>query len=262
MDNRPIGVFDSGVGGLSILKAIHDRLPKENTIYFADQAYLPYGEKTSAEILARARKVSQFLINQNAKLIVIACNTATVFAINTLRKEFETPFVGVIPPIKPGVKATKTNEIIIFATKATSNSKTQTKLIKQFAGKKIIHIIPIPKLVEFIETGDLSPEPIKVYLKEVVSKFQLKHPDVIILGCTHYPFAEKIIKASFPQAKLIQPAYPVASQVQNVLKQRNLLTTQSSRKEQYFTTGENHRFHALAQKLLNKKISRSIHVNV
>lgn len=262
MDNRPIGVFDSGVGGLSILRAIHKRLPKESIIYFADQAYLPYGKRTSAEVLERSKKISQFLINKNVKLIVIACNTATIFAIDRLRKEFKIPFVGVVPPIKTGAEATKTNEIIVLATTATSNSKTQTKLIKKFASKKIVHIIPVTKLVEFIETGDLNPEPIKEYLEEVISKFQLKHPDVIVLGCTHYPFAEKIIKASFPQAKLIQPAHPVARQVENILRQQNMLTKQSSRKEKYFTTGKTHLFHALSEKLLNKTISKAIHVDV
>jgi len=233
MDNRPIGIFDSGIGGLTVLQEIISLLPSESTIYVADQAYFPYGEKTNKEIQKRTEKICQFLIKNKVKLIVVACNTATVAAIDFLRKKFSLPFVGLEPAIKPAAKMTKTGIIGVLVTRRTAKSRRQRKLIEGFAqGKKVV-TVDGSELTPLIEAG----QEVRLVLEKLLLPLKKLRVDVLVLGSTHYPFLKKQIQAIMgPRVKIIDSGKAVAKQVKRVLKENNLLSSQGKGKRLFFTT--------------------------
>lgn len=221
---QAIGIFDSGIGGLSVWKEVRKQLPMEDIIYFSDAKNCPYGNKTKEEIIALSKKNTEFLIKKKCKLIVVACNTATAAAIDTLRKLYAIPFVGMEPAIKPAALHTKTNCIGILATKGTFDGR----LFKQTAAKFTEHIQTIVQqgdglveLVEQDEVGSLkSNELLKKYLLPMVEK----GVDKIVLGCTHYPFFTDEIRKIIPEnIDIINPAPAVAKQVAKVLGEQGLL---------------------------------------
>ncbi len=235
MDDRSIGIFDSGIGGLTVLQEIIALLPSESTIYVADQAHFPYGEKTSKEIQKRTEKICRFLMKKNVKLIVVACNTATVAAVDFLRKRFPLPFVGLEPAIKPAAKMTKTNIIGVLVTRRTAKSRRQRKLIESFAqGKKVVTVdgSELTPLIEADQEARLVIEKLLLPLKKL-------GVDVLVLGSTHYPFLKKQIQAIMgPAVKVIDSGQAVAKQVKRVLEQNNLLSNQERGKRAFFTAGK------------------------
>ena len=239
-NNNPIGLFDSGIGGTSIWKEIHQFLPNENTIYLADSLYAPYGQKNKDEIIALSVKNTEFLLEQNCKLIVVACNTATTNAIKYLREKYTVPFIGIEPAIKPASLQTKTNTIGILATKGTLNSelfeKTSSSIedtitIVEQVGKGLVELIEANK-IDTVEMDNL----LQSYLQPMLDK----NVDCIVLGCTHYPYLTKAIKKIVGNAvKIIDSGLAVAKQTKSVLEQHHLLNTSKQKNSHQFYTNKN-----------------------
>ncbi len=219
-NNNPIGVFDSGIGGTSIWNAIHELLPNEKTIYLADTKNAPYGQRSKEEIVALSKKNVDFLLENNCKLIVVACNTATTNAIRELRADYDIPFIGIEPAIKPAANNSKTQVIGILATQGTLNSELFNKTAEMFQNTTIIEQVG-HGLVQLIEDGNLnSPEMTKLlesYLRPMIDA----NIDYLVLGCSHYPYLIPQIKKILPEhIKIIDSGEAVARQTQNVLREK------------------------------------------
>ena len=219
-NNQPIGIFDSGIGGTSIWKAIHQLLPNEKTIYLADSKNAPYGQKSKKEIVALSMKNTDFLLEMNCKLIVVACNTATTNAIQELRAKYNVPFIGIEPAIKPAVTHSKTQIIGILATQGTLNSELFNKTTEKYQDTKIIEQVG-HGLVQLIENGEInSPEMTKLlhsYLEPMIQA----NIDYLVLGCSHYPYLIPQIKKILPEhIQIIDSGEAVAKQTQNILREK------------------------------------------
>lgn len=250
-DSRPIALFDSGIGGLSILLEIKKKLPLENFIYFADQAYFPYGTKTKVELEKRTNKIANFLIDKNAKMIVVACNTASVHTLSNLRNKIQLPIIGVVPAIKPATKL-MSKKIGIMATPATFKSTEFQDLVRQFTHKKQVFKIKSNGLEEAVEQFDFAK--IKSILEKSLSHINDLGIDTIVLGCTHYPLIKKQIKQILGSGiTIIDSHKAIAKRVHNVLKLDNSQSI-SKTVETYFTTGNPDEFSKIASKLLKYNI--------
>ncbi|WP_298146005.1 glutamate racemase [Flavobacterium sp.] len=235
MSTRAIGLFDSGVGGTSIWKEIHKLLPYENTIYLADSANAPYGQKSKEEIVYLSEKNTEFLLEKNVKIIVVACNTATTNAIKELRTKYQIPFIGIEPAIKPAALNSQTQTIGILATKGTINSELFSKAVQNHKSVKIIEQIG-HNLVPLIENGMIeSPEMrelLGVYLKPMIEQ----NIDYLVLGCSHYPYLIPIIKDILPShIKIIDSGEAVARQTKTILEQNQLLATAQKPQLTFYT---------------------------
>ena len=233
--NFPIGIFDSGIGGTSIWKEITALLPNENTIYLSDSKNAPYGEKTKQEIINLSIKNTEFLLKQNCKLIVVACNTATTNAIQFLREKYNVPFIGIEPAIKPASLKTKTNRIGILATKGTLNSelfeKTSSTINKQISIKETIGT----GLVELIEDGKIDSNEMKNLLSLYLNPLINEGVDCLVLGCTHYPYLiPQIREIVGNKMEIIDSGQAVAKQTKVVLEKNQLLKTDDIKGEHQF----------------------------
>ena len=219
-----IGIFDSGVGGLSVFREIHKILPAERFIYYSDNAHCPYGEKSREYIIDRARAITSFMIGQGAEIIVVACNTATAAAISTLREEFPIPFIGMEPAVKPAAQATRTGVVGVLATagtlKATKYIDTREKWARNV---KIVEHIG-QGFVELVEKGMISGPEAEEVAERSVRPLIEAGADTIVLGCTHYPFlANTILKVSGRPVTLIDPAPAVAKHLHEVMEEKGLI---------------------------------------
>ena len=235
-----IGLFDSGIGGSSIWKEIHQVLPNEDTIYLADSKNAPYGQKTEDEILALSIKNTEFLLNKNCKLIVVACNTATTNAIAYLRDNYDVPFIGIEPAIKPASIHTKTNTIGILATKGTLNSNLFAKTSTKFSSNvKVVEQIG-EGLVELIENGKLISPEMTELLQKHLQKLTHHSIDYLVLGCTHYPYLiPQIKKIIHPTIRIIDSGLAVAKQTERVLSIKSLLYQEKRNTTNLFYTNTN-----------------------
>lgn len=226
IDARPIGIFDSGIGGTSILKEIQLLLPQEHTLYLSDSANAPYGQKTVEKIKELSIKNTAFLLDRNCKLIVVACNTATTNAIKHLRTQYAVPFIGIEPAIKPAALKSRNKHIGILATKGTLNSSLFASTASQLE-KDIIIIEQIGEgLVELIENGQLHSKQMTALLKKHLTPFQKHQVDELVLGCTHYPYLIPQIQAILgPAVHIIDSGAAVAKQTKMVLEQHKRLNT-------------------------------------
>ena len=219
-NNQPIGIFDSGIGGTSIWKEIHQLLPNETTIYLADSKNAPYGQKSKDEIVALSMKNTELLLQMNCKLIVVACNTATTNAIEELRAKYSIPFVGIEPAIKPAASHSKTQIIGILATQGTLNSELFSKTTKKFQETKIIEQIG-HGLVQLIENGEINSEKMTQLLHSYLNPMVAANIDYLVLGCSHYPYLMPQIKKILPEhIQIIDSGQAVAKQTQNILRER------------------------------------------
>ncbi|MFA9190873.1 glutamate racemase [Flavobacterium sp. FZUC8N2.13] len=220
MDNKqPIGIFDSGIGGTSIWKEIHNLLPNEATIYLADSKNAPYGEKSKEEIIHLSMKNTDFLLDMNCKLIVVACNTATTNAIRELRAHYDVPFIGIEPAIKPAAIHSKTQVIGILATKGTLNSELFNKTTEMFYHTKIIEQIGYG-LVELIENGQMETPEMTQLLHSYLNPMIDANIDFLVLGCSHYPYLIPQIRKIIPNhIQIIDSGLAVARQTQNLLNE-------------------------------------------
>jgi len=237
--NNPIGFFDSGVGGTTIWKEMIKILPNENSIYLADSINAPYGKKTKKEIVALSEKNTEYLLQLNCKLIVVACNTATTNAISHLRNKYAIPFIGIEPAIKPAALETKTKSIGILATQGTLSSELFTKTSGTFA-KDVEVVEQVGKgLVELIEAGEIDSPLMDKLLAKYLEPMLEKHIDHLILGCTHYPYLiSKIKKIVGNDVQIIDSGFAVSKQIKNVLQQNNLLNTQTKNGAYQFYTNK------------------------
>lgn len=224
MNDRPIGIFDSGVGGTSIWKEIHELLPYENTIYLADSKNAPYGDKSEKAIQDLSKKNTEFLLKKKCKLIVVACNTATTNAISYLRKNYKVPFIGIEPAIKPAALKSRSKTVGVLATKGTLSSSLFHSTSENHANGIRIIEREGTGLVRLIESGraesELSRELLEIYLAPMLEA----GIDHLVLGCTHYPYLIPVLKEMLPETvKIIDSGEAVARQTKAVLKEKNLL---------------------------------------
>lgn len=237
--NNPIGIFDSGIGGTSVWKEINNILPNENTIYLADSKNAPYGTKTPEEIIDLSIKNTEFLLEQNSKLIVVACNTATLNAIKVLREKFDVPFIGLEPAIKPAAVGSKTHNIGVLATKASICSNSFQIAMDSYPDVNIIAQIGF-NLVQLIEDGKLYSKEINDLLLEYLNPMVEKNIDYLVLGCTHYPYLTPIIKELIPNTiKIIDSGSAVAKQTKYILAEMNALNVEIKKSQNIFYTNGN-----------------------
>ncbi len=264
MDNRPIGVFDSGVGGLSIWRAIRKLLPQESMDFLADSGNVPYGEKSTAQLHDLTSRIARFLIGIDAKLIVVACNTATVHSIAHLRERFpDTPFVGVVPVVKTLANRTKTGTIAVLSTPATSKSPYLEGLIREFAPDKNVVNIGCEGLENAIESGQVRTRSTTALLERHLAQVKDSDADVVGLGCTHYPFLRGQIKSMLgPGVTLYDPSRPVARRVRQVLAERDGFAQNDNPIFRFYTTGNAEVVRSVASKLLRLPVDHVEHVDL
>lgn len=224
-DNAPIGVFDSGVGGLSVLREIRARLPGESLLYLADSGHVPYGEKSPEFIRARCRAIATFLLEQGAKALVLACNTATAAAVAELRERYpNVPLVGMEPAVKPAAQATRSGVVGVLATTGTLKSAKFAALLDRFASDVRVITQPCPGLVECVEAGELDTEATRSLLQGFVEPLIEQGCDTLILGCTHYPFLKPLLAELLPATvTLVDTGAAVARHLETVLAARDQL---------------------------------------
>lgn len=221
---RPVGVFDSGVGGVSVLRHLQQRLPVESFIYFADQAHVPYGSRSAESVRALSYAITHYLLQQQCKLIVVACNTATAAALSWLRETVtDVPFVGMEPAVKPGAQATRSGVVGVLATSGTFDSQRYARLMALYAADVRVLENPCTGLVELIEAGRGDSAEAHDLLHAVLTPMLAEGVDTVVLGCTHYPFVEYVIRRIVgPDVTIIDPAPAVARQTQRVLDRLHL----------------------------------------
>ena len=234
-NNNPIGLFDSGIGGTSIWRAIHELMPNENTIYLADSKNAPYGQKSKEEIIALSEKNTELLLEMNCKIIVVACNTATTNAIKELRAKYNIPFIGIEPAIKPAVNNSKTQTIGILATKGTLNSALFSDVLKLYSTTKIIEQIGFG-LVELIENGEVNSIKMNQLLNHYLAPMIEANIDYLVLGCSHYPYLIPQIKKIIPNSiQIIDSGEAVARQTQKVLLEKVGLNLDGNSSQLFYT---------------------------
>ena len=225
--SKPVAVFDSGVGGLSVLRHIRSLLPKESIIYIADQMHVPYGPRTQQELIQLSRAITRFLLSQQAKMVVVACNTATAAALKDLREQFpEIPFVGMEPAVKPAAQQTKSGKVGVLATVQTLSSERYASLMHRFASHVQVLENPCVGLVDKIEAGEIAVNGTESLLRSCLDPMLASGVDTVVLGCTHYPFVLPLIEAIVGTAvTIIDPAPAVARQTARIVQKHNLETT-------------------------------------
>lgn len=224
LHSEPIGVFDSGVGGISVLKHIRELLPHEDLLYFADSKYAPYGSKSPEFIRERAFALADFLIEKNAKALVVACNTATAAAIGALRERYSIPIIGMEPAVKPAAAATKSGVIGVLATTGTLKSAQFAALLESYGKNVTVVTQACVGLVECIERGELATEETRRLLEKYLRPLLDVKADTIVLGCTHYPFLRPVIEEIVGmEITLIETGAAVARQLQKRLIEQDFL---------------------------------------
>ncbi|WP_079422880.1 glutamate racemase [Clostridium oryzae] len=228
--NNPIGFFDSGVGGLSVLKETLNVLPYENFIYFGDSENAPYGIKSAAEIKRLTFNAVDFLLKYNVKALVVACNTATSVCIEDVRKAYKNiPIIGIEPAVKPAVELHHEGSIIIMATPMALSEGKFMKLLSKFSATSEIHPVPCPELVEFVESGIFSGPDLESYLKEKLEPYKNKKISCIVLGCTHFPFIKDTLsKLVMSDTYIIDGSLGTANHLKHKLIENNLLSLKDS----------------------------------
>lgn len=235
----PIGVFDSGVGGLSVLKEVRLLLPFENIIYYADSAYCPYGIKTKEEILSRSFKICDFLLTKESKILVVACNTASAAGLEIFRQKYNIPIVGMEPAVKPATTITKNGKIGVLATAVTLSGGRFSSLLERYQNGADVFSQPCPGLVELVEAGQHESTQATEILKRYINPLLEKGVDTIVLGCTHYPFLKNlVIKIAGNNITVIDTGEAVARYVGRVLAQQDLINPDVKKgTETFYTSG-------------------------
>jgi glutamate racemase len=250
---QPIGIFDSGIGGLSVLQAVRAFLPNEDLIYIADQAHVPYGSRSLAEVREFSEAITRFLLQRNAKLVVVACNTASAAALHHLRAEFPSiNFVGMEPAVKPAAEITRSGVVGVLATPATFQGELYASVIERFASGVRVLQDTCPGLVMEIDQGNLETPRVYSILEKALRPMLAEGIDTVVLGCTHFPFVIPAIKTIVgPGARVIDPSPAVARQVERLLTANELRnTTQRSGQVHYFTSGNPAQLGQLLPRLL------------
>ena len=246
-----IGVFDSGVGGLWVLREITQRLPHQDAVYLADEAHVPYGARSLAEIRAFARAITAFLIRQGACVVVVACNTASAAALHDLRGRFEVPIVGMEPAVKPAAERTRSRHVGVIATQATFQGELFARLLERFARDTTVHTQVCPGLVERVEAGRLDDAETEALLRTCLEPLIEAGVDSLVLGCTHYPYLiPAITRVLGPGIEVIDPAPAVARQVERVLDSTGRRALEGQGQVTYYSTGSAQEFEGKVRRLV------------
>lgn len=250
--NQAIGIFDSGVGGLTVLKELVEQMPYENFVYLADSAHCPYGSKSQTEIIRLSKQNTEFLLSKNCKIIVVACNTATAAAIETLRYNYNLSFIGMEPAVKPAAETTVTGKIGILATQGTIAGSLFKNTSEKFASN-IDQIIQVGEgLVELVEADKYNSEAAEQLLAKYIKPMIRENVDHIVLGCTHYPFFTPLInKLTQHTIKVVNPAPAIARRTQHVLELENNLQKNMTKTGtiKFYNSGDLGTLKVLANKL-------------
>ncbi len=249
----PLGVLDSGIGGLSVLIHLQRQLPAEHVLYFADQSHIPYGPRPAEVIQAYTAGITRFLLRQGAKLIVVACNTATAAALDALRSTFpDVPFVGMEPAVKPAALTTRSGKVGVLATPSTFNSNRYAGLMARYASGIQVYEDPCSGLVQLIEAGALDAPETRALLERVVSPMLDAGVDTLVLGCTHYPFIRPLLERIIGEdIAVIDPAPAVARHTRFVLQQHRLIAPDGQEGAlRCFTSGDPRQLEAFAARVL------------
>jgi glutamate racemase len=234
-----VGVFDSGVGGLSVLRAIRHELPEEDLLYVGDSGFAPWGDKPGSFVRDRAAAIVEFLVNEGAKAIVVACNTATGIAVDELRARFQVPIVAVEPAVKPAASRTRSGVVGVLATAGTLASPNVSRLVNRYGVDVRFLVQPSPGLAEQVEQGDFSSTQTRTLVEQYVRPMIEQGADTLVLGCTHYPFLKDVIQSvAGAGVELIDPADAVARELRRRLEKAQLLTaTGRPGSQRFWTTG-------------------------
>ena len=251
MDARPIGVFDSGIGGVSVLRNLRALLPGETFVYYGDDVNAPYGTRPEAEILRLARADVRFLAGFGVKAIVIACNTATSAAAKTLREEMTMPIIGMEPALKPASAMRKNGIVAVLATPATLRQQKFRVLMEKYGE----HAVPIPcaGLMEFVERGEIDGERLDAFLEKIFQPFRAEPIDAAVLGCTHYVFLKDAIARALPGVPLVDGNEGTARQLKRVLEERGLLSPEPCGSVEMHTSGNAETLLPLMRRLLETR---------
>lgn len=250
MSDAPIGIFDSGVGGLSVAREIHRRLRAEHLLYFADNAFCPYGGRPLDEIRERSLDVVGELIQRGAKLVVVACNTASGAALEALRERYPVPIVGLEPAVKPAAERSRTGRIGVLATAATLRTERFHRLVKTHAGSVEVIRRASPELVELVEAGRISGREVEGFLAEALRPLKEAGIDTLVLGCTHYPFLrDAIAEALGAGVEILDSGEAVARQVERVLESIGALSPAGEGQIRLLTTGDRQQVEGLVRPL-------------
>ncbi len=230
--NLPIGFFDSGVGGIAVLKQAISLMPYENYIYYGDSGNLPYGNKTESEIKALSLACGEFLYNRGVKAIVMACNTATSIAVQMMRDKYKIPVISIEPAVKPAIEALKGGFVIVMATPATIHQERYNLLLSRIGHRDRIVNVPCERLAQMIERQDPDSPDIRNYVREKLEPFKKMKIDGIVMGCTHYSFIsgmiQNIAKELFlGECEIFDGKYGMARQLKRVLDERGILNTEN-----------------------------------
>ena len=236
MNNDPIGVFDSGIGGLTVVKRVIETLPNENYIYYADTDNVPYGTKPKEEVKKYINDAVNFLISKRVKAIVIACNTATAIAAEELREKYDIPIIGIMPAIKPAFENRREKRVMVMATPITVKSDKVLKVLKELNATEYVDLVPMPKLVEFAQNKDFESDKVKEYIIEQLKRYNLNDYSNLVLGCTHFPYFKNVLYGIFPEAiQIIDGSQGVANRLKVVLEEYNLLGNNEVSIEYYYS---------------------------
>lgn len=264
MNNKPIGIFDSGVGGLTVAAEIMKKLPKENIIYFGDTARFPYGTKTASQLIEYTHQIGDFLQSQNVKLMIIACNSASAAALETAQEKFDVPVLGVVEPgARAAVLASLNRHIGVIGTQATIDSDAYKKAIHLFDAGAQVYSAACPAFAAFVENGYTDGDHIEDIAEKYLKPLKNQHIDTLILGCTHYPLLSDIIcKIIGPRVKLISSAEETAIEVAEILERKNQFKEDGDPKHRFISTSDSSKFNKLGSRFLGKEIAHVESVNL
>lgn len=219
-----VGIFDSGVGGLTVATALHRHLPSLDITYIADTAFFPYGGRDASEVAERAHVLAGMLVEHGVDVLVVACNTASSAALEDLRAAFDLPIVGMEPPLKPAVEASTSGVVAVLATPGTVSGERMARLNERFGAEKQVYVLPMPGLADLVEAGEVEGDRVEGMLREAVAEPVAAGLDALALGCTHYGFLRGTLDRILPaEVQVIDAAEPVARRTLTVLRERGLL---------------------------------------
>ena len=258
MDKQPIGIFDSGLGGLTVLQALRREMPHENFIYFGDTANVPYGSKSKNAVIKLSLAAARFLEQEQVKLIVVACNTASAQALPTLQKTFKIPIFGVIESgVTEALSATRNKRVAVLGTEGTIRSKAYEKALKKLLKDLHITAQACPLFVPLVEEGWTKTPAAKLIAQTYLKSIQISKADTVILGCTHYPILKPLLSRLLgKKVTLVDPADTLARTVQNYLSQKNNLAPTRKGKVTLYSSDDPSRFKYLAEQVLGEKLPK------
>ena len=260
--DSPIGVFDSGIGGLTVLQEIIQTLPKENTVYLGDTARAPYGTKSVETVLRYSYENSEFLIEKGVKVVVVACNTSTAIALGQLRSRLNLPVVGVIEPgVRRAIKSTKNKKVGVIGTEATIQSGAYTHALKAVDASIEVYSRACPLFVPLVEEGWTDNEVVEMTAKAYLQGFKQSGIDTLVLGCTHYPLLKKAIRNFLGRrVRLVDSAEETAKEVESMLKADSSLRKNGKGAHSFFVTDAPERFIKVGRRFLGEKVESAVRI--